>query len=145
MSVAAVLLSSCTTTTSITSTTKLRPPVITETFTRLACSQSSTVGMEGCAEAQLLKGDALLNREVHLLFTLLPTKSQQRSFVRAEKAWLAFRAADCQSTADVYQRGTFEPVAYGQCEVNDDLARSSSLHSYFLTLEQGSSPVPTWP
>jgi uncharacterized protein YecT (DUF1311 family) len=101
--------------------------------------------MEGCAEARLRKGDALLNREVHLLFTLLSTKSQQRSFVKAEKAWIAFRTADCQSTADVYEGGSFEPVAYGQCEVSDDLARSSGLHSYFLTLEQGSSPVPTWP
>jgi len=126
-------------------TAALRAPVLTEKFTHLACNQNNTLGLEGCAEARLRAADGRVNREVHLVFTLLPTTSQKRSFVKAEDAWLASRTADCMSESAVYQGGSFTPVQYGLCEVSEDHARSTMLHSYFNVVEQGTSPKPAWP
>ncbi|HEV3187704.1 MAG TPA: lysozyme inhibitor LprI family protein [Acidimicrobiales bacterium] len=126
-------------------TPPFRPPVISESFTHLACNQSSTMGLEGCAEARLLSADRRVNKEVHLLFDLIPTKGQERKFVTAESLWLVSRTADCQSVSSVYQGGTVAPVEYGLCEVSEDQARSVMLHSYFELLVQGAITKPAWP
>jgi uncharacterized protein YecT (DUF1311 family) len=123
----------------------LRPPVITETFTVLSCNHSTTIGLEGCAERRLLAGDRRVNREVRLLFTLIASKAEKRTFVTAERLWLAFRTADCQSESSIFQGGTLAPVQYALCEVSADQARSATLRSQFDLLEQGTTPKPAWP
>ncbi|MHB8378381.1 MAG: lysozyme inhibitor LprI family protein [Acidimicrobiales bacterium] len=125
--------------------TALSPPVIKESFTHLECNQSSTMGLEGCAEVRLLSADRRVNQEVRLLFQVMKTKSQKRKFVAAENVWLTSRTADCQSESTAYQGGTLAPVEYGLCEVGEDQARSAMLHSYFDLLEQGTSAPPFWP
>jgi uncharacterized protein YecT (DUF1311 family) len=146
VALAAVALSSCgTSTPTAKMSTALRPPVITESFTHLACSQNSTMGLEGCAEVRLLSADRRVNQEVRLLFNLITVKSQTRKFVTAENVWLISRTADCQSETSIYQGGTLAPVEYGLCEVSEDQARSAMLHSYFNLLEQGTTPKPAWP
>lgn len=130
---------------SSTTTVRLKPPVITESFTHLPCEKNTTIGQEGCAEAQLLRADRRINREVSLMFTLLSTGSQKRAFIKAESAWLTYRGADCSSVADVYQGGSLEPVQYALCEISDDEAKSTSLQSFFTLLEQGRSSAPAWP
>lgn len=143
--VAAALSFSDTASSSASTTIPLKPPVITEPFTRLACTPNTTIGQEGCAETQLLSADRRINREVRLLFSLLTTTSQKRAFIKSEHEWLTYRGADCTSVADVVQGGSFEPVQYALCEVGDDQAKSASLHSFFKLLEQGSSPATAWP
>jgi uncharacterized protein YecT (DUF1311 family) len=103
------------------------------------------MGLEGCVEARLLARDRRVNQEVRLLFNLLTTKSQKRKYVTAEKVWLVSRTADCQSESNIYQGGTVAPVLYGECEVSEDQARSSMLHSYFYLLEQNTTNKPAWP
>jgi uncharacterized protein YecT (DUF1311 family) len=125
--------------------TTLTPPVITEHFTRLPCNKNTTIGMEGCAESQLLALDRRLNEEVALIFSQLSTTRQQRDFNAAENAWLAYRGTDCQSFAAVYEGGSFAPVEYAQCEVHDDQLRSSDLHSLFEHLPLGNENPPGWP
>lgn len=146
MALCAVVLSSCgTPTTSPVTSRVLRPPVISESFTRLACDQTSTLGIEGCAEARLLTGDRHVNREVALLFNVMTTKGQRRKFVAAENLWLVLRTADCQSESSIFQGGTIAPVQYALCEVSEDQARSAMLHSYFNLLEEGTTSKPAWP
>jgi uncharacterized protein YecT (DUF1311 family) len=125
--------------------TKLRPPVITEHFTRLACDENTTIGMEGCAERQLLGLDRRVNEEVALVFSELPTKAQKLDFIAAETSWFSYRAKDCQSFAAVYTNGTFAPVEYAQCEAQDDRSRSTDLKALFDQLHLGSENTPAWP
>jgi len=143
---AAIALSACGRSTAPARVSRaLKPPVIKESFTHLTCSQGSTLGLEGCAEAHLLGADRRVDEEVRLLFNVMTSKNQRRKFVAAEDVWLVSRTADCQSESSVYQGGTFAPVEYGLCEVSEDQARSVMLHSYFNLLEQGTVPVPAWP
>jgi uncharacterized protein YecT (DUF1311 family) len=123
-----------------------KPPVISENFTPLPCHKNTTLGMEGCAEAQLLQADKRLNRQVAIIFELFRTNSQKRQFVTAETSWFAFRGKDCQSFSDIFEGGSLVPVDYADCEVRDDTARSTDLHSFYGELTQGDSMnVPTWP
>jgi uncharacterized protein YecT (DUF1311 family) len=123
----------------------LSPPVITEPFTPLPCHHGTTLGLEGCAEGQLLSADRRINEQVKLLFNVIATTQQKRSFVTVEKEWLTYRKADCSTVSAVFQGGTIAPVEYALCEVRDDEARSADLHSYFGLLEEGRGDVPTWP
>jgi uncharacterized protein YecT (DUF1311 family) len=124
---------------------KSKPPVITEHFTRLPCNKDTTIGMEGCAETQLLELDRRVNEEVALIFSQMPTRAQKLDFSAAENAWFAYRGSDCQSFAAIYENGTFGPVEYALCEVRNDQLRSSDLHSLYDQLHQGSENPPGWP
>jgi uncharacterized protein YecT (DUF1311 family) len=123
----------------------LTPPVITEPFTPLPCHRGTTLGLQGCAEGQLLSADRRINEQVKLLVEVIATAHQKRSFVAVEKEWLRYRTADCSTVSALFQGGTIAPVEYALCEVRDDEARSTDLHSYFGLLEEGRSGVPTWP
>lgn len=123
----------------------LRPPVIAEHFTVLPCNHQTTLGMEGCAEGQLLAADHLVNRQVRLLFWSLSSTSQKQTFVKAETAWLRYRAADCQSVSATYEGGTFAPVEYALCEVRDDRSRGAALHEQYSLMEQDNSAAKLWP
>jgi uncharacterized protein YecT (DUF1311 family) len=119
--------------------------VITEPVTPLPCHHGTTLGLEGCAEGQLLSTDRRVNKEVKLLFTVIPTAHQKQSFVQVEREWLAFRKADCSTMSAIFEGGTIAPLEYALCEVRDDEARSSDLYSYFGLLEEGRSDLPAWP
>jgi uncharacterized protein YecT (DUF1311 family) len=101
--------------------------------------------MEGCAEAQLLRADKRLNEQVAIVFHRFPTTGQKRDFVTAETSWFNYRGDDCQSFSDIFEGGTIAPVDYAECEVQDDVTRSTDLHLFFEELTQGSTNIPTWP
>ncbi len=126
-------------------TTSLSPPVIKEPFTPLPCHRGTTLGLEGCAEGQLLTTDRRLDEQVKLIFAAIATMSQRRGFVAVEEQWLAYRGSDCSNVAATFQGGTIQPVEYALCEVHDDETRSADLRSFFALLEEGKSPVPAWP
>lgn len=123
----------------------LKLPVITEPFTPLPCHRATTIGLEGCAEGQLLSADRRINEQVKLLFTVISTAEQKRSFVAVENEWLTYRKADCSTMSAVFQGGTIAPLEYALCEVRDDEARSADLHAYYGLLEEGSQDAPKWP
>jgi uncharacterized protein YecT (DUF1311 family) len=123
----------------------LKPPVITESFTPLPCEHQTMIGLDGCAEGQLLATDRRINEQVKLLFGAIRSEDQRRNFVAVENEWLTYRKADCSVASAVFQGGTIAPLTYALCEVRDDEARSADLHSYFTDLEEGSSSAPKWP
>jgi len=143
---AGVLLSACGSaeTSSSSVPSGLRPPVITEAFTLLPCSQKNNIGIEGCAEHQAITADKRIDSQLALLFTILDER-QKRTLVRAERAWLTYRRADCGSTAALFYGGSVAPVEFGSCLVSDDHEYSAHLHAYFDLLEQGSDSAPIWP
>jgi uncharacterized protein YecT (DUF1311 family) len=141
-----LLLASCGSSSPKTSTTShgATAPVITEHFTKLPCNHKNTLGLEGCAEGQLLSTDKRIDKEVTLLFSLVP-KAQQKSLVTAETVFLKYRSATCKAYSDVYRGGSFAPVEYAQCEVRLDEAQSTALHGYFRLAEADASHILAWP
>jgi uncharacterized protein YecT (DUF1311 family) len=127
------------------SASPLKTPVIKENFTRLPCNHKTTLGMEGCAEGQLVAADHQINLQVALLLTSMSTSSQKAAFVKAENLWFTFRGADCMSVSATYQGGSLAPVEFARCEVHDDTERSAALHSQYQLVEQGNSAAPAWP
>ncbi len=123
----------------------LTPPVIAEPFTPLPCHHGTTIGLEGCAEAQLLSADRRIDEQVEVIFRVIPTTSQKTHFVAVENEWLTYRKSDCSTVSAVFQGGTIAPIEYALCEVRDDQSRSADLHSYFSLLEEGMSGAPRWP
>ncbi len=99
------------------------PPVIKEGFTLLACPKNpqTTLALEGCAEHRIVKSDAIINAKVKKIYGLLRTNNAKTNFVAGEKAWLAYRKANCQSRSDVYEGGTLAGVVFANCvaDVND--------------------------
>jgi uncharacterized protein YecT (DUF1311 family) len=124
--------------------TSPKAPVIHEPFTPLPCRRGTTIGLEGCAEGQLLTADRRLNKQVQVVLVAIATTRQRRQFVKVEEQWLAYRTSDCANVAATFQGGTIQPVEYALCELRDDEARSSDLHSFFSLLEEGTSG-PAWP
>ena len=145
LAVAGVLLASCGSGSPTTATTTtVVTPVITEHFTKLPCNHKNTLGLEGCAEGQLLSADRRIDNEVKLLFSLIP-KAQQKSLTSSQKVFLTYRKSTCSAFSDVYRGGTFAPVEYALCEVRLDEVQSTTLHVYFRLANEGASRTLTWP
>jgi uncharacterized protein YecT (DUF1311 family) len=141
-----LLLASCGSSSPKTTTTSqgTTSPVITEHFAKLPCNHKNTLGLEGCAEGQLMSTDKRIDKEVSLLFSLVP-KAQQKSLATAETVFLKYRSATCKAYSDVYRGGSFAPVEYALCEVRTDEAQSAALHGYFRLAEDGASHSLPWP
>jgi uncharacterized protein YecT (DUF1311 family) len=125
-------------------TTTVATPVITEHFTKLPCNHKNTLGLEGCAEGQLVSADRRIDSEVKLLFSLIP-KVQQKSLTSSQKVFLRYRKSTCTAFSDVYRGGTFAPVEYALCEVRLDEVQSATLHVYFRLANEGASRSLKWP
>jgi uncharacterized protein YecT (DUF1311 family) len=142
---AGLVLASCGSGSPKSSTTTVpTTPVITEHFTKLPCNHKNTLGLEGCAEGQLLSTDRRIDNEVKLLFSLVP-KAQQKTLRSAQKVFLTYRKSTCTAYSDVYRGGTFAPVEYALCEVRLDEVQSTTLHVYFRLANEGASRSLTWP
>ena len=122
----------------------LTSPVIAEHFTRLPCNHSNTIGLEGCAETQLLEADHRIDREVKLLFSLVPT-GQKKKLVATESEFITYRRDACATYSSVYEGGSFAPVEYALCEARVDAVQSNVLHGYFQLAESGASHSLQWP
>jgi uncharacterized protein YecT (DUF1311 family) len=143
--VAGLVLASCGSgSPSSSTTTTAATPVITEHFTKLPCNHKNTLGLEGCAEGQLLSADRRIDNEVKLLFSLVP-KAQQKTLRSAQKVFLTYRKSTCTAYSDVYRGGTFAPVEYALCEVRLDEVQSNTLHVYFRLANEGASRTLKWP
>ena len=96
----------------------LRPPVIHESFRLLACPRNplTTLATEGCAERQILATDRVINRQVALIFRLLPTRARRVTFVDDERGYLLHRHAQCLKEAAVMS-GTAADADYDLCEI----------------------------
>jgi uncharacterized protein YecT (DUF1311 family) len=99
---------------------KQTPPVIHETFTPLPCPGSpaeaqTTLGMEGCSEQAILKTDAKIDAVAKRIFARLASVAARKRFIKAQRAWMTYRNADCASVADKYEGGTLAGVVAADC------------------------------
>jgi uncharacterized protein YecT (DUF1311 family) len=111
---------------------KLAAPVIREQFTPLPCPKhaQSTLELEGCAELRIVRADKQIDRVVSALFSLLPNDTARSRLAAAQRAWLAYRRADCASMSDKYQGGTFAGVAAAYCTGDRSAQRLKDLRRF---------------
>ena len=109
-----------TTTPSISTTAPVTPPLLHESFTLLACNHRTTIGLEGCAEHQLLVQDHLINQLRDRVVHLLIDNSARRQYFLAESDWFRNRQAACQSESDSNAGGSLAPVDFAICAVRLD-------------------------
>ena len=110
-----------------TKTSRLAAPVLREKFTLLACNVNTTIGMEGCAEHQIVSLDTKINQLRVEIFSHLYNQSAKRNFVIAEDNWRTYRKTTCASNSDVYQGGSLAPVEFARCEVHLNQQHLSNL------------------
>jgi uncharacterized protein YecT (DUF1311 family) len=111
---------------------KLAAPVIREQFTPLPCPKhpQSTLELEGCAELRIVRADKHIDGVVSALFALLPDDRARSRLAAAQRAWLAYRSADCASMSDKYQGGTFAGVAAAYCTGDRSVQRLKDLRRF---------------
>jgi uncharacterized protein YecT (DUF1311 family) len=130
--------SSATTSTSLAPTKLvLAVPVLTEKFTLLPCSQSSTIGLEGCVEHRILTLDARVNVLRRQIFLHLDGNTAKRNFILTEDDWLAYRQTMCASESDVTQGGSLVPVDFARCVVRLDAQHVTELNLLKASYESG--------
>jgi uncharacterized protein YecT (DUF1311 family) len=119
-------------------TARLAAPVIREQFTPLPCPKhaQSTLELEGCAELRIVRTDRQIDRVVGALFSTLPDDSARGRLATAQRAWLAYRRADCASMSDKYQRGTFAGVAAAYCTGDRSVQRLKDLRRFETLLRK---------
>jgi uncharacterized protein YecT (DUF1311 family) len=114
----------------------LKAPVIKEVFTPLKCvHDGTTLGMEGCAEQQILKSDKTIDSLNAKIFAKLST-SGKKDFVNGHNAWFKYRTAYCLSESDIYQGGTEAGVVDAQCAANVNTAHVKDLQGFLSSLNQ---------
>ena len=74
----------------------------------------TTIAIEACEVRKQLRLDRKFNRTVAAMWSLL-TPSEQRSFIRSQHSWLAYRRRQCDVEFSVFSGGTEGPVAGGRC------------------------------
>ena len=111
---------------------RLSPPVIHESFTPLPCPAhpQSTLDLEGCAEQRILRSDHRIDAAARTIFTRLFDDASRRRFIAAQKAWLAYRRADCTSESDRYEGGTLAGLVAASCTADRSAQRLRDLISF---------------
>jgi uncharacterized protein YecT (DUF1311 family) len=129
--VAAVVGASCTSSRATTATASPPPrlPSFRQRFTPvLPCPRKpvTTLDLEGCAERDIVRTDAAIDARARAVFSLLDAKGR-RTFVTAERAWLAYRRASCMVESSKYAGGSIEPVIFGVCVVKKNRSHLAEL------------------
>lgn len=97
------------------------------------CSKKAitTIEIRQCLAQELSYYDKKLNASYNELISKL-AKHQQDSLKKAQRAWLAYRNAECDFAAFSEQPGTIAPVIITTCFINMTKNRVNELNTYLL-------------
>jgi uncharacterized protein YecT (DUF1311 family) len=112
-------------------TLNVGPPMISEQFTLLPCpaKPKSTLAYEGCAERRILRSDKAINERARVIYDNLSATGRAR-FVKAERAWLTYRRALCESRADLYYGGSAATLVFAKCVADENDAHLKELRAF---------------
>jgi uncharacterized protein YecT (DUF1311 family) len=99
----------------------------------LACLKTaqSTFELDRCAGRAYRAEEKLLGTVYARALAHRPGDRAQ--LVRAQRAWLAFREADCDYAESQYRGGTIAPVQRTLCLVRDTADRTAALRAYLAS------------
>lgn len=89
----------------------------------------STMGMIACAGAELKLQDARLNRAYQAAMKRLDQPRQRAALQKAQRAWIAFRDADCASLYD-QDWGSLSRIEANACMLDHTARRADALEAY---------------
>ena len=89
----------------------------------------STMGMIACAGAELKLQDARLNRAYQAAMKRLDQPRQRAALRKAQRAWIAFRDADCASLYD-QDWGSLSRIEANACMLDHTARRANALEAY---------------
>ncbi len=94
-----------------------------------APSGQSTAGMIGCIGAELKLQDARLNRAYQAAQKRMTLPRQKAALTKAQRAWIAFRDADCASRYDAAW-GTLSRIEANSCVLDRTADRADELEAF---------------
>jgi uncharacterized protein YecT (DUF1311 family) len=99
--------------------------------------------MTKCAEKAYKASDAKLNALYHKIEKRLGDDDAKRLLVKAERAWIAFRDAECGFAASTVTGGSAYPMIQAMC-LDDLTQKRIADFQQYLNCEEGdmSCPVP---
>ncbi len=105
-------------------------PKYTPAYDRCLASPEgqSTIGMIQCAAAELKVQDARLNRAYQDAMKRLDLPRQKTALTKAQRAWIAFRDADCASRYDP-DWGSLTRVDEVACRLDHTARRADALET----------------
>jgi uncharacterized protein YecT (DUF1311 family) len=120
---------------SLAAAAKLSPPVIHESFTPPGpCTGQpnarSTAEERSCAELDILRTDGQIDRAARSVFSHLQDDAARRRLIAAQRAWFAYRQADCSSRSDLFEGGTAASVIAAQCAAVRNRTRLRDLRAF---------------
>lgn len=109
------------------------------------CANATTqADMNQCAGRQNQAADKELNTLYQQISQRLKERPQsQKQLINAQRAWVAFRDAECTFSASAVQGGSVYPLIYSNCTTDLTKARVQTFKTY-LKCQEGdmSCPVP---
>ena len=108
------------------------------------CPDESQSGLTQCADAAYKKTDAALNATYkQIVARLKDDEATAKSLLAAQRAWIAYRDAECNFLTSGSQDGSVYPMLQAQCLDELTSKRVDDLKA-LLTCEEGdmSCPVP---
>jgi uncharacterized protein YecT (DUF1311 family) len=84
-------------------------------------------GMNQTAREEFEKADAKLNDLYKNVLGLQSDDDAKKKLKKAEKLWIQYRDAECESEADEYRGGSIAPMIYNQCATQLTEARTKEL------------------
>lgn len=112
---------------------RLAAPALAEEEAEPCGASGITIDIHNCVSADLALEDKRLNAIYRDLIALLKTRDKEQdrtneeSLRRAQRAWVAFRDADCEFAGKAMEGGTFEVVLQLQCILKHTSARNQQL------------------
>jgi uncharacterized protein YecT (DUF1311 family) len=109
------------------------------------CADTSQAGMNRCADQAYKKTDAELNALYRQIERRLKSDADTtKTLVAAQKAWLAFRDAECRFAASGVEGGSVYPMVLTQCLDGLTNQRVKDFKGY-LSCQEGDMSCPTPP
>jgi len=110
----------------------------------LDCPGETQAAMDQCADAAYRKADDALNKEYQeITRRLKDDTATAKLLVSAQKAWIAFRDAECAFSSSANVGGTIYPMVYSYCLERVTSARVKELGVYLKCAEGDlGCPVP---
>jgi uncharacterized protein YecT (DUF1311 family) len=108
------------------------------------CKDQTQSGLDVCADANFQKADAALNTTYkEIVRRLKDDAATTKLLVTAQKAWLAYRDAECTFSSSANAGGSIYPMVYSICLEEVTRQRTKAL-SVFLKCGDGDTgcPVP---
>lgn len=108
------------------------------------CPDESQAGLTQCAGDAYKKADAALNVTYkQVMARLKDSETAARSLVVAQRAWIAYRDAECDFISSGVEGGSARPMIVAQCLEQLTTQRTDDLKA-LLNCEEGdlSCPVP---